>query len=507
MGGICIIWRYGASLAFSLISILHPAQSSCPETSRNTLNWTKPMGDTLYECANQLKSIWCCAEGYSQITWSRWIWGASTWDDYPWADTITYMDSGDQHLYFKKVSLRDQGQYRCVVSSNTDELPISHQYDLLVDDCSVCGGRPKIGKPTESQEINYHYVGSDFSTNCLASFGPANCSDPFGESLNTLQWFKAYNRTYCADKQIGPQGKKRPYDPKVPFKLYEAFLNVTNVTEADFGMYCCRAYDGFSQVDRMIELKAGPAPKATTDDRILETSVEVIGPIVGVSVVLLFTLWFFRLDILLFCHTFNGHRSIPDAQYDVMLINSGSQRDSGFVERILMPHLEGELQFDVFLPRRDLDIGYIDGAYIDALRDSRKIIIVLTEDFLTNPLCGHIHNYIISDNRNKDIIFIQRGNIQRTLWEENENITNIEVLRTSAKNAKRNLLCLGKYLTWRENFEMQSPLQNNITIINTNFSRQIARFWKQLCLHLPRSDGSVQMRFVRDQPSPSPNVV
>jgi hypothetical protein len=54
------------------------------------------MGDVEFVCAKEFMSMWCCASGYTNITWSRKIKGASNWENYPWSEASAYTDTEDQ---------------------------------------------------------------------------------------------------------------------------------------------------------------------------------------------------------------------------------------------------------------------------------------------------------------------------------------------------------------------------------------------------------------------------
>ncbi|CAG5135371.1 unnamed protein product [Candidula unifasciata] len=57
--------------------------------------------------------------------------------------------------------------------------------------------------------------------------------------------------------------------------------------------------------------------------------------------------------------------------------------DYGFVRNILLPFLEGELQQTTYVHQRDLRGGFTDQQFFDAIRNSWRVLLVLSRNFLT----------------------------------------------------------------------------------------------------------------------------
>ena len=133
-------------------------------------------------------------------------------------------------------------------------------------------------------------------------------------------------------------------------------------------------------------------------------------------------------------------------------------------------------------------VSDIDGAYIQALRQSKKMVLVITEDFLSESLCNNIHDYIINENRNEDLMYVQYHDIPARCWESNEYIRNIEILQKAMDNAGRGCLRLGKKLNWRDDYD--SVPSDGKVVVNNKKSKNIEKFWKQLRLYLPPKDAA-----------------
>jgi hypothetical protein len=112
------------------------------------------------------------------------------------------------------------------------------------------------------------------------------------------------------------------------------------------------------------------------------------------------------------------------------------------------------------------------------------MVVILTENFLTEPLCGKIHDYIINEKRNEDLIYIQYHNIPKQCWKPTPIMTNVDNVHKTVKNAGRSWLHLGRRLKWYEGYDIVCE-EDGMLVLNDVKSKVINKFWKQLRLYLP----------------------
>ncbi|XP_064626494.1 uncharacterized protein LOC135487081 [Lineus longissimus] len=456
----------------------------CPLTNDLALNWTKPMGDIEFAYLSSFKQLWCCASGYRNISWRRKSEG-SVWQNIKYGAGIM-LNMTQQQLIIRKFTKEDEGVYQCRAEGRRQgQQMITHEYRVIMDDPPVCNteATPVFGNPHQNDTVYVGRIGEDKTITCLVSFGK-KCG-MFVDPLAVVRWIEAVNGScseyvdYQTDAKTIATGEDR--------LLMSGDLLLTNITESDFGrQWCCKASKNNRDYTTMVVGLQAPIKPQTvvkTEPASLKLILSVVLSAVGVTIITLLLLWVYRLEILLLHHTKYGKR--PQQEnfeylHDLILIHSSD--DYNFVRDVLAANLEDRWHYRVFLPKRDLEIGYEDAAWMEGVRKSRKLVWIVSANFLAEQKCGTIHNYIIAEKRNNDVIYIHYHDIPNRLWESNDVIPNIEVLHKSVKNAGRSWLRLGKTLHWCEDYD--EKIEGRI-VLNANKTKVFAKFWKQLRLYLP----------------------
>uniref|UniRef100_A0A2C9LZ40 TIR domain-containing protein n=1 Tax=Biomphalaria glabrata TaxID=6526 RepID=A0A2C9LZ40_BIOGL len=77
-------------------------------------------------------------------------------------------------------------------------------------------------------------------------------------------------------------------------------------------------------------------------------------------------------------------RPMKSSDYKTHVFIGYSDEDVGFVRHILLRYLEEDLKVSTFVHHRDLAPGYTDQQMFEAMRDSWRILLVITQPFLNN---------------------------------------------------------------------------------------------------------------------------
>ncbi|XP_055896035.1 uncharacterized protein LOC106076150 isoform X3 [Biomphalaria glabrata] len=77
-------------------------------------------------------------------------------------------------------------------------------------------------------------------------------------------------------------------------------------------------------------------------------------------------------------------RPMKSSDYKTHVFIGYADEDVGFVRHILLRYLEEDLKVSTFVHHRDLGPGYTDQQMFEAMRDSWRILLVITQSFLNN---------------------------------------------------------------------------------------------------------------------------
>ncbi|KAL4221247.1 Toll-like receptor 8 [Mactra antiquata] len=108
--------------------------------------------------------------------------------------------------------------------------------------------------------------------------------------------------------------------------------------------------------------------------------------------------------------------AIGDNSYNIFLSNS--EDDMIFVNETILPFLENECRLRVCVPERDFNPGVaLFSTYHRSIKQSEKVIIVLSESYLTDLNCAHLllEHIIVplvndKESKPKQVLIIQIDN-------------------------------------------------------------------------------------------------
>ncbi|XP_055897977.1 toll-like receptor 4 isoform X2 [Biomphalaria glabrata] len=75
---------------------------------------------------------------------------------------------------------------------------------------------------------------------------------------------------------------------------------------------------------------------------------------------------------------------MKSSDYKTHVFIGYADEDVGFVRHILLRYLEDDLRVSTFIHHRDLTPGYTDQQMFEAMRDSWRILLLITEHFLNH---------------------------------------------------------------------------------------------------------------------------
>jgi hypothetical protein len=134
--------------------------------------------------------------------------------------------------------------------------------------------------------------------------------------------------------------------------------------------------------------------------------------------------------------------------------------------------------------------------WIEEMEKSRRIVFVLSAQFLQENLCATVFSHSIrqQDHASDRNIYVCSGDIPDDLWdpESNEFFDNLETLKVNVNNARKSWLKVGRTLEWSGSYTL-----NNCGVLaaDDKSAYQIEMFWKKLCLALPPQKNVSRFKF------------
>uniref|UniRef100_A0A8D0GF29 Interleukin 18 receptor 1 n=1 Tax=Sphenodon punctatus TaxID=8508 RepID=A0A8D0GF29_SPHPU len=364
-------------------------------------------------------------------------------------------------LHFKKLEIRDSGNYTCVVSTyragkiynstSTTELKVAK-------DSEDAG--PRIMEPVEDYVETE--IGKEKKLLCKVFLGYSDNQtydlywmynkQLYPCSENTNGTYKSYDVCEKKDKPIPLEGK-----------IYvTTTLRIKSVKEEDLNSsYTCYLITGNRPQNKTIKLKKGLAPDLPLRTFTTGMIMAILFSLVTVLIVVVCVA--FRVDLVLFYRDITGKDdTIGDGkEYDAFVSylkdcvpTCGEERE--FALEILPKALEGHFGYKLCIFERDVSPG---GAVVDDVNSlidkSRRLIIILSKNYISDK-----------------VMYELESGLHKALVERKIKIILIEFMPVGDFNflpKSLDLLSSSKGMKWKE--EKSLPLNS--------------RFWKNLRYKMP----------------------
>ncbi|XP_055676833.1 fibroblast growth factor receptor 3-like [Lutzomyia longipalpis] len=210
-----------------------------------SIQFTKEVVNHEYAVLGQFKSLHCCAKGYRSIEWFK------DGRPYPWSGDVStlilYPEASNQTIYTRHASAVDNGNYTCVVSSET--LKLEQHMSLVVQ-----ANSPDAPLPTYRPKDQTVQLGHTARFYCEAFVGNLGLPDVKSD----ISWHRVF------EGELNPVlGGNQKIIRREDNQNVGAILELTNVDAKSYGRYLCRIDMGNSA--HRLEMSAwlfGPPIKA-----------------------------------------------------------------------------------------------------------------------------------------------------------------------------------------------------------------------------------------------------
>lgn len=344
---------------------------------------------------------------------------------------------GKAYLEFTSLSLEDQGNYTCVLQSNSTA---SFTVRLIVKE-SQCAKAPEF-RPNRGLISLWRNVGSSVKLNCTVVLP----WDPREEQCDTtLQWSK--DGQPLTNHTLHTQNISS-WSPVAGQLMVNSLLGIT-LRELDFGLYSCTVRNVSS--DFSLQNSNGPSHTAAVIAAVILLLFLTVAAVVYSRC---------HLNIRLWYRNSYGDYELNDGKlYDAYISYVNNDHDRKFVNFILKPHLENKNAYKVHLNDNDILPGSEPSAeLLMNMSRSRRLIVLLSYAYLEQDWCsnnfrqGLLH---ILEICQRPILIMLEGQSKRM---------SAEIKQQLSEHQHRLTI-----LTWRH---------NSVTPASV--------FWKELSLAMPR---------------------
>ncbi|KAM3870562.1 single Ig IL-1-related receptor [Diretmus argenteus] len=343
-------------------------------------------------------------------------------------------------LEFPHLSLKDQGNYTCVVSDNGTA---SFTVRLTIKE-PQCSKAPRY-QPSGGLTRLWGSLGSTVKLTCTALLH----WDPSEEPCDTtLHWSK--DGDPLTNHTVYPQNSSS-WSPSVGRLRVSSLLEVSLSTQTDFGLYRCTVRNISSDFSLQSATTTHPSHTAAVIAAVLLLLILAIAAAV-------YSKW--HLNIKLWYRNSYGDYELNDGKlYDAYVSYVNNDYDRKFVNFILKPHLESKSGYKLHLNDNDVLPGSEPSAeLLMNMSRSRRLIVVLSHAYLEQDWCsnnfrqGLLHLLELSQ---QPILIMMEGQTK--------------CMRHEIKQQLREHQHSLTILTWRHNSVTPSSV-----------------FWKELALAMPR---------------------
>ncbi|XP_064638571.1 interleukin-1 receptor accessory protein-like [Lineus longissimus] len=424
------------------------------------------------------------------------------------------LSDGDQVLNFYTPLSYQNGIYRCQTKLPDGSL-VQHDFNVIFHEntCNFLAGYPRIENPISNGTLPFcNLPRQSISLPCEVDFG--YCPTKSSPLIMNVSWLYEHQLSNGTTRlKWISNGTHFHISEKRTINAVASSLTIGDIQESDYKKYYCLVDDGRQIKYWLIDLQNGFAGSCKRPQTLIiydvgfQIGLAVVLFMILTTVIVLPIMWDYRLDILLWRHSYLKEQSV-DFDYDAILVHAGTNpmyyadtdppvSDYEFVKDVLFERLANEFHYKLFMPLQDLPaIGDIENEFIEKMEKSRRIIFIVSETFLKEDLCATVFTHSIrqedrASNRN---IYILNGDIPDSLWDShtNEVFGNLEPLKASISNARKGWLKVGKTLEWTGSYTLNDGA---VAAADKKSLKQIEQFWKKLCLALPPKANVRDFRF------------
>ncbi|KAF6016702.1 hypothetical protein EB796_024988 [Bugula neritina] len=381
---------------------------------------------------NRYSLVHCCGTGFTTIRWylnHKLI----EEDDHQFA-----LKEDGQVLHWAKATPVGASVLKCELVKNEDTI-LSHS--MLVSVIPSCQEiRPYFTILPQSPCAS---VGDDVSIECEIMFGDDKCTAPI---LKFLQFYD-HNETFISPIHEGYSNVKivtiRSDDRATSVHSTLVFTNITE-RQLKTKYYCMPRRHNYIKADfefaATCESKEVPDPITVSKYFDEKLAIKIVIPILAVICILVIAvslLHLFRKEISLLWNTYINPANKGNKLFDAYVVCSKGERDQEFFSKYLMRQLN--TYYTLCIPDRDFLIGsVIPEQMTDYIKNSRRVIVILSSEGLQTDYCDLSVNVAIANN--VPLIFIKPPHAQ--LAEESQAVDEIlaENLDCSAAVAISGLL-------------------------------------------------------------------